>query len=219
MRRKYLQLLARRLHHGSMVSRRHTGIDAHLGHHAINSEALLCLDVRRINAIKVSDLNSLLVRCQIERRLVMLIKTGISDDIQQAIDIPLLHIADATAQRIKTSGIKKIGLLGTRFTMEEDFYRMRLQEKHGFAVIIPDEEERQTIHSILYSELCMGEIKKNSKEIFQKIIENLVARGAEGVILGCTEIPLLVKQEDYEIPLFDTTTIHARAAVEYALRE
>ena len=137
--------------------------------------------------------------------------------VQKSINIPLLHIADVTAKKIKERGLKKVGLLGTKFTMEEDFYRMRLQEKHGLEVIIPEEEERLTIHSILYSELVMGEIKKISKEAFQKIIENLVTRGAEGVILGCTEIPLLVKQEDYEIPLFDTTTIHARAAVEYAL--
>jgi aspartate racemase len=142
-----------------------------------------------------------------------------ADDVQESINIPLLHIADVTAEKIKEKGMQKVGLLGTRFTMEEDFYRLRLQEKHGLEVIIPDEEERQTIHSILYSELVMGEIKEISKETFQKIIGNLVARGAEGVILGCTEIPLLVKQEDYEIPLFDTTAIHARAAVEYALEE
>ncbi|UCC39641.1 MAG: aspartate/glutamate racemase family protein [Candidatus Aminicenantes bacterium] len=141
----------------------------------------------------------------------------LAEHVQNSINIPLLHIGDVTAKKIKERGLKKVGLLGTRFTMEEDFYRIRLQEKHGLEVIIPDEGERQTIHSILYSELCMGEIKEISKEIFQKIIENLVAKGAEGVILGCTEIPLLVKQEDYEIPLFDTTTIHARAAVEYAL--
>jgi len=142
-----------------------------------------------------------------------------ADDVQESINIPLLHIADVTAQKIKEKGMQKVGLLGTRFTMEEDFYRMRLQEKHGLEIIIPDEEERQTIHGILYSELVMGEIKEISKETFQKIIKNLEARGAEGIILGCTEIPLLVKQEDYEIPLFDTTTIHARASVEYALEE
>ena len=142
-----------------------------------------------------------------------------ADDVQESIHIPLLHIADVTAEEIRNRGFRKVGLLGTRFTMEEDFYKGRLQEKHGLEVIIPDEEERHTIHNILYSELCMGEIKKISKEAFQRIIENLVAKGAEGVILGCTEIPLLVKQEDYEIPLFDTTSLHARAAVEYALQE
>ncbi len=142
-----------------------------------------------------------------------------ADDVQESINISLLHIADVTAEEIIKRGLRKVGLLGTRFTMEEDFYKGRLLEKHGLEVIIPNEEERQTIHSILYSELVMGEIKKISKETFQTIIENLVSEGVEGVILGCTEIPLLVKQEDYEIPLFDTTTIHARAAVDFALGE
>lgn len=142
-----------------------------------------------------------------------------ADDVQESINISLLHIADVTAEEIIKRGLKKVGLLGTRFTMEEDFYKGRLLEKHGLEIIIPNEEERQTIHSILYSELVMGEIKRISKETFQTIIQNLEARGAEGVILGCTEIPLLVKQEDYEIPLFDTTTIHARAAVDFALGE
>lgn len=142
-----------------------------------------------------------------------------ADDVQESINISLLHIADVTAEEIIKRGLKKVGLLGTRFTMEEDFYKGRLLEKHGLEIIIPNEEERQTIHSILYSELVMGEIKKISKETFQTIIENLVSEGVEGVILGCTEIPLLVKQEDYEIPLFDTTTIHARAAVDFALGE
>lgn len=142
-----------------------------------------------------------------------------ADDVQESINISLLHIADVTAEEIIKRGLKKVGLLGTRFTMEEDFYKGRLLEKHGLEIIIPNEEERQTIHSILYSELVMGEIKRISKETFQTIIQNLEARGVEGVILGCTEIPLLVKQEDYEIPLFDTTTIHARAAVDFALGE
>jgi aspartate racemase len=140
-------------------------------------------------------------------------------EVQKSIKIPLLHIADVTAEKIKAQGLKKIGLLGTKFTMEEDFYKGRLQEKYGLEVIIPDEEERQVIHQILYDELCLGEIKRLSKDKFQKIIGHLVAKGAEGIILGCTEIPLLVEQEDYDIPLFDTTRIHAKAAVEYALGE
>jgi len=142
-----------------------------------------------------------------------------ADEVQKSIEIPLLHIADVTAEKIKARGFKKVGLLGTKFTMEEDFYKGRLLKKHGLEVIIPDEKERQVIHDILYDELCLGEIRKFSKDKFKKIIGNLVARGAEGIILGCTEIPLLVNQEDYEIPLFDTTTIHAKAAVEYALGE
>jgi len=142
-----------------------------------------------------------------------------AEEIQKSIKIPLLHIADVTAGNIKEQILKKVGLLGTKFTMEEDFYKGRLFTSHGLEVIIPDEEERQIIHNILYDELCLGEIKKLSKDKFKKIIDNLVARGAEGIILGCTEIPLLVDQEDYDIPLFDTTTIHAKAAVDYALGE
>ncbi len=142
-----------------------------------------------------------------------------ADEVQANIGIPLLHIVDATAEKIKVQGMKKVGLLGTRFTMEEEFYRGRLEEKHGIEVLIPDEKERQDIHDILYTELCMGEIKKLSQDRFRHIIGNLVSRGAEGIILGCTEIPLLVKQEDYDLPLFDTTAIHATKAVEYAISE
>jgi len=141
-----------------------------------------------------------------------------AEEVQNSINIPLLHLADVTAERIKAQGLKKVGLLGTKFTMEEDFYKGRLIKKHGLEVMIPDDEEREAIHNILYNELCMGEIKKISKDKFKKIIDNLVLKGAEGIILGCTEIPLLIDKEDYEIPLFDTTRIHAEEAVEYALQ-
>ncbi|MBP1766594.1 MAG: putative aspartate racemase [Candidatus Aminicenantes bacterium] len=141
-----------------------------------------------------------------------------ADDVQKGIRIPVLHIVDVTAEAIKSHSMKKVGLLGTRFTMEQDFYKGRLVRNHGFEVIVPEEKEGEEIHRILYDELCLGEIKKRSKETFQRIIANLEARGAQGIILGCTEIPLLVSQEDYKIPLFDTTTLHARAAVDYALR-
>ena len=140
-----------------------------------------------------------------------------AEEVQKSIRIPLLHIADATAEKINEQGLNKVGLLGTKFTMEEDFYKQRLREKHGIEAIIPDERERQIVHDILYCELCMGEIKDISKDKFKEIIANLAANGAEGIILGCTEIPLLSKQEDYDIPLFDTTTIHAEFAVEYAI--
>lgn len=142
-----------------------------------------------------------------------------ADEVQKSIKVPFLHIADATAEKIKEQGLKRVGLLGTRFTMEEDFYKGRLGEKHGIEVIIPDKGERLIVHDIIYKELCLGEIRDLSKEKFKKIIKNLTANGAEGIVLGCTEIPLLVKQEDCEVPLFDTTRIHARFAVEYALRE
>lgn len=141
-----------------------------------------------------------------------------ADEVQGAIQIPLLHIADVTAEAVKANGQSQVGLLGTKFTMEQDFYKGRLQEIHGIDVLIPEDKERQVIHDILYNELCLGEIKELSKGKFQSIIQNLVKRGAQGVILGCTEIPLIVRQEDYEIPLYDTTALHSRAAVDFALQ-
>jgi len=140
-----------------------------------------------------------------------------ADDVQKQINIPLLHIADATAERIKAQGLGRIGLLGTKFTMEEDFYRGRLVEKHGLDVVIPDEQGREIVHRVIYDELCLGETKPSSKAQYVSIMENLVGDGAEGIILGCTEISLLVGQEDSPVPLFDTTRIHAVAAVEFAL--
>jgi len=142
----------------------------------------------------------------------------LADDVQKNVNIPILHIVDAVADKIGEKGFSKVGLLGTKFTMEEDFYKKRLKEKYDIEVIIPDKEERETIHNIIYNELCLGLIKPSSKEKFLEIIKNLNTNGAEGVILGCTEIPLLVKEKDIDIPLFDTTTIHAKAAVEFALR-
>ena len=141
-----------------------------------------------------------------------------AEDVKKNIRIPLLHIADVTAAKIKEMGHTIVGLLGTRFTMEQDFYKGRLKDNHGIDVLIPEEEERIAIHTILYDELCLGSIKTISKDKFQNIIANLETRGAEGIILGCTEIPLIVKQEDYEIFLYDTTTLHAQAAVHYALQ-
>jgi len=139
-------------------------------------------------------------------------------DVQSAIGIPLIHIMDVTVERIKEKRLKRVGLLGTRFIMEEDFYKKRLTVKHGIDVVIPNEEERELIHNVIYNELCLGITKPESKTRFKKIIRNLVSNGAEGIILGCTEIPLLINQEDVEVPVFDTTTIHAESAVEYALK-
>jgi aspartate racemase len=139
------------------------------------------------------------------------------DQVQNNIKIPMLNIADATAVKIKTEGIQKIALLGTRFTMEEDFYKGRLVDQYGLEVIIPSAVQMEIVHRVVYDELCAGIINPDSKQKYADIIQRLVAKGAEGVILGCTEIGLLVKQEDSPVPLFDTTEIHARAAVEYAL--
>jgi len=141
-----------------------------------------------------------------------------ADDIQANIKIPFLHIADATAQRIMDSGIRKAGLLGTRFTMEEEFYKGRLAKKFGLSVQVPDAREREIVHRVIYDELVVGRIEQRSKAQFAGIIEQMVGQGAEGVILGCTEIGLLVHQEDSRVPLFDTTRIHAEAAVEFALK-
>ena len=140
-----------------------------------------------------------------------------ADDVQKSINIPLLHIADATAEKIRAKGIKKIGLLGTKFTMEEEFYKGRLIEKYGLEVLIPNEEDRKIVHDVIYNELCLGKINQPSKDQFIRIIDGLVGKGAEAVILGCTEIPLLVKQADVKVLLFDTTRIHAESAVEYSL--
>ena len=141
-----------------------------------------------------------------------------ADDVEAAIDIPLLHIADATADEIKKRGLQAVGLLGTKFTMEEDFYRGRLVEVHGLEVLIPGTDDREIVHRVIYDELVLGEIKSESRNQYRRIIEKLIAAGAQGIILGCTEIGLLVKEEDSSVPLFDTTYIHAVSAVEYALK-
>lgn len=139
------------------------------------------------------------------------------EDIEANVDIPVLHIADATGERIKEQGISKVGLLGTKYTMEEGFYKDRLRDKFGIEVIVPNETERDIVNDVIFDELCAGNISNVSREKYIRIIEHLKEQGAEGVILGCTEIPLLVKQEDVDIPVFDTMTIHAQAAVDYAL--
>jgi len=142
-----------------------------------------------------------------------------ADAVQKNIGIPLLHIADATAEKVKPAGIRKIGLLGTLFTMEESFYKGRLTDKYGLLVLIPERAERELVHRVIFEELCVGEIKQASKEHYIQIMNRLAENGAEGIILGCTEIGLLVGDKDARVPLFDTTVIHAEAAVEYALLE
>jgi aspartate racemase len=143
----------------------------------------------------------------------------VAEDIQAHVNIPFLHIADPTAELVKEAGIRNIGLLGTRFTMEEEFYKGRLSQKHGLHVSVPSAEEREIVHRIIYEELVLGKIEKRSKAQYLEIIEQMVKRGAEGIILGCTEIGLLVHPEDSRVPLFDTTRIHAEAAVDNALKE
>lgn len=142
-----------------------------------------------------------------------------AEEVRAALQIPLLHIADATAARVQQAGMTKIGLLGTRFTMEEDFYRGRLESLHGLQVLVPDADGRGLVHRVIYDELVLGQTKPASRAEFTRIISQMQAEGAQGVILGCTEIGLLVKQGDVDLPLFDTTRIHAEAAVDAALGE
>jgi aspartate racemase len=141
----------------------------------------------------------------------------VASSIEAAAGIPLLHIADPTAAAIKEAGHATVGLLGTRFTMEDAFYRDRLQDRHGLLVRIPDAEDRDTIHRIIYEELCLGVVLSESRSAYRRIMESLAAQGAEAIILGCTEISLLVSQQDAAVPMFDTTAIHARAAALEAL--
>lgn len=140
-----------------------------------------------------------------------------ADQVQAAVRIPLLHIADPTADRIKVQGFKRVGLLGTAFTMEQEFYKGRLQHRFGLDVLTPDADDRATVHRIIYDELVQGRAEPASREAYRMVIAHLVEQGAEAIILGCTEIMLLVKPADSPVPLFDTTRIHAEAAVDRAL--
>ena len=142
----------------------------------------------------------------------------VAEAITLSTTIPFIHIADATADAIKQQSINRVGLLGTRFTMEESFYKDRLIHQHGLAVQVPSSEERDRIHDIIYDELCLGEIKDSSRDYFRQSIAHLVDCGAEAIILGCTEIGLLVSTKDSSVPVFDTTEIHTKAAVSWAIQ-
>ncbi len=143
----------------------------------------------------------------------------LAPEIEQKIDIPLLHIADATAEVLLANTISTVGLLGTAFTMEEDFYRQRLKSKYGLDVLIPEKDDRQLVNRVVFEELCCGKILEGSKKEYIRIINELAEQGAEAIILGCTEIGLLVKQEDVQIQIYDTTPIHAAKAVQMALSQ
>lgn len=143
----------------------------------------------------------------------------VAPNIEAAVDIPLLHIADATASTIKAAGQSTVGLLGTKFTMEQPFYRERLTQRHGIQVIIPSADDREIIHRVIYDELCLGIVSTESRNAYRRVMRDLAAQGAQAIILGCTEISLLVEPQDAEVPLFDTTAIHARAAADEALAQ
>lgn len=137
----------------------------------------------------------------------------VADAVQAAVDVPLLHIADATAEAVREAGVGTVGLLGTRFTMEQDFYRGRLEEQFGLTVLVPPKPDRDLVHRVIYEELCLGQVKDASRREYLRIMDDLHAQGAEGIIEGCTEIVMLVQQSHTDIPLFDTTAIHAEEAV------
>lgn len=143
----------------------------------------------------------------------------VASAIETAVSIPLLHIADPTADAVKQAGIRRVGLLGTRFTMEDDFYRGRLETRHAIQVVVPNEEDRDHVHRVIYNELCLGIVREPSRSVYRGVIDRLRQRGAEGIILGCTEIAMLVSPADSPVPVFDTTSLHAASAVEWALRE
>jgi aspartate racemase len=137
--------------------------------------------------------------------------------IQQAVDIPLLHIADPTGDAVRAAGFSMVGLLGTRFTMEQDFYRDRLRERHGIDVLLPSPADRELVHRVIYEELCLGQARDDSRAAYRRVMADLARQGAQAIILGCTEITLLVSAHDAQVPLFDTTALHARAAAEWAI--
>jgi len=139
--------------------------------------------------------------------------------IEAAVNIPFLHIADPTANAVRSADIRRIGLLGTRFTMEQDFYRGRLEALHGLQVLIPDDADRHVVHDVIYNELCLGIVREQSRQAYREVIDRLVTQGAQGIILGCTEIAMLVSPTDSPVPVFDTTAIHASSAVEFSLKQ
>ena len=143
----------------------------------------------------------------------------VANDVQAAISIPILHIADATAEGLRAAGIQKVALLGTAYTMEQNFYKGRLVNNHGLEVLVPNQHDRSIVHDVIYQELCAGQVLPKSKQEFLRIVSSLANQGAEGIILGCTEIGLLLNQQDTEVRLFDTTLIHAQAAVERAVKQ
>jgi amino-acid racemase len=143
----------------------------------------------------------------------------VAPDIEAAVQLPVIHIADATAEAVKRQGLRTVALLGTRFTMEQDFYRQRLERRHGLRILMPEESERHALHRIIFQELCKGEVRAESREIFTGIITRLETAGAQGAILGCTEFSLFGLEQKPDMPLFDTTELHAQSAVDWALED
>lgn len=205
------------------------GVQERLGGHSSAAMVMVSVDFAPVQALQDrgdwTELGRLMVRAAktLEgagaEAIVICANTmhQLAPDIEAAVKLPILHIADAAAAAIKAQGLTSVGLLGTRYTMELDFYRGRLEKEHGLKVLIPEEPGRTLVHDVIYKELTYGTIRDKSRAAYVKIIGDLVRRGAQGVILGCTEIPLLVKDKDSPVPVFDTTALHAAAAVDFAL--
>jgi len=205
------------------------GINARLGGHSSASMVMVSVDFAPVQVLQDrgdwAELGRLMVRAAraLEKAgaegIVICANTmhQLAPDIEEAVRLPIIHIADAAAAEIRRRGLGTVALLGTRYTMEMDFYRTRLEDRHGLKVLVPDAAGRDVVHGIIYNELGQGIIRDASRQAYVGIIEDLERRGAEGVILGCTEIPLLVKAGDSPIPVFDTTALHAAAAVDFAL--
>ncbi|WP_322043235.1 aspartate/glutamate racemase family protein [Paraburkholderia sp. J67] len=198
------------------------------GHH--NARSLMAtVDFAQIEALqRAGDWDALgVLMAQAARQLeqggadIVLLATNtmhrVCASIESTISIPFLHIADPTGAALRAAGVTRVGLLGTRYTMEQDFYVGRLREVHGIEALVPEAHERDDVHHIIYDELCHGVVKDASRAVYQRVIDSLASRGAQGVILGCTEITLLIRAEDSALPVFDTTALHAQAAVDWAL--
>ncbi len=206
------------------------GVQARKGGYSSASMVLISVDFAPVQALQDrgdwTELGRLMVRAArtLEgagaEAIVICANTmhQLAPDIEAAVRLPILHIADAAAAAVKAKGLASVGLLGTRFTMEMDFYLTRLEKAHGLEVLVPEAPEREIVHQVIYDELGRGIVREESRKAYVKIIEGLVSRGAQGVILGCTEIPLLIKEKDSPVPVFDTTALHAAAAVDFALR-
>jgi len=205
------------------------GVQDRMGGHSSASMVMVSVDFAPVQALQDrgdwTELGRLMVRAAktLEgagaEAIVICANTmhQLAPDIEAAVRLPILHIADAAAAAVKARGLTSVGLLGTRFTMEMDFYRGRLEKEHGLKVLVPEAAEREIVHQVIYDELGRGIVREESRRAYIEIIEKLVRHGAQGVILGCTEIPLLIKEKDSPVPVFDTTALHAAAAVDFAL--
>jgi len=205
------------------------GVQDRMGGHSSASMVMVSVDFAPVQALQDrgdwTELGRLMVRAAktLEgagaEAIVICANTmhQLAPDIEAAVRLPILHIADAAAAAVKARGLTSVGLLGTRFTMEMDFYRGRLEKGHGLEVLVPEAAEREIVHQVIYDELGRGIVREESRRAYIEIIEKLVRHGAQGVILGCTEIPLLIKEKDSPVPVFDTTALHAAAAVDFAL--